>query len=76
MCKELENRFCRCLYFLFFDGSHICRFLPILRPPHRPSESLYIPQNKAVALIISYLYLQIVTSASGNSIGYGKYHCD
>ena len=24
----------------FFEGTHFCRFLPILRPPHRPSESL------------------------------------
>ena len=23
--------------FSFFDGSHICRFLPILRPPPTPS---------------------------------------
>ena len=34
--KELENRFCRCLHFLFLDGTNICRFLPILRPSTVP----------------------------------------
>lgn len=51
--------------FSFFDGSHICRFLPILRPPTVPRSHFRHPKTKAFALIISHLYLQIVTSASG-----------
>ena len=50
--------------FSFFDGSHICRFLPILRPPTVPRSHFRYPKTKAFILIISYLYLQIVTSAS------------
>lgn len=60
--------------FSFFDGSHICRFLPILRPPTVPRSHFSCPKTKIFALIISHLYLQIVTSesesenfASGNS---------
>ena len=49
--------------FSFFDGSHICRFLPILRPPTVPRSHFRHPKTKAFALIISNLYLQIVTSA-------------
>ena len=52
--------------FSFFDGSHICRFLPILRPPTVPWSHFSYPKTKALALIIRYLYLQIVTSASEN----------
>ena len=50
--------------FSFFDGSHICRFLPILRPPTVPRSHFRYPKTKAFILIISHLYLQIVTSAS------------
>ena len=53
--------------FSFFDGSHICRFLPILRPPTVPRSHFRYPKTKVFILIISYLYLQIVTSASENS---------
>ena len=50
--------------FSFFDGSHICRFLPILRPPPTvPRSHFRHPKIKAFALIISHLYLWIVTSA-------------
>ena len=52
----------------FFDGSHICRFLPILRPTIVPRSHFSYPKTKAFALIISHLYLQIVTSASGNEV--------
>ena len=52
---------------IFFDGSHICRFLPILRPPTVPLSHFSYPKTKAFVLIIRYLYLQIVTSASVNS---------
>lgn len=52
--------------FSFFDGSHICRFLPILRPPTVPRSHFRHPKTKAFVLIISYLYLQIVTSASAS----------
>ena len=41
-CKRAKNwkiDFADVCIFIF-DGSHICRFLPILRPPQRPSESL------------------------------------
>lgn len=50
--------------FSFFEGSHICRFLPILRPPTVPRSHFRYPKTNAFILIISYLYLQIVTSAS------------
>ena len=50
--------------FSFFEGSHICRFLPILRPPTVPRSHFSYPKIKAFALIVSHLYLQIVTSAS------------
>lgn len=52
--------------FSFFDGSHICRFLPILRPPTVPRSHFRHPKTKAFVLIISHLYLQIVTSASAS----------
>ena len=50
--------------FSFFDSSHICRFLPILRPPTVHRSHFSYPKTKAFTLIISHLYLQIVTSAS------------
>ena len=52
--------------FSFFEGSHICRFLPILRPSSVPRSHFRHPQRKASALCINDLYLQIVTSASAN----------
>jgi len=52
--------------FSFFDGSHICRFLPILRPSTVPRSHFSYPMIKAFVLIIRYLYLQIVTSAWEN----------
>ena len=52
--------------FSFFEGSHICRFLPILRPSTVPRSHFSYPKTKAFTLIISHLYLQIVTSASEN----------
>ena len=51
--------------FSFFDGSHICRFLPILRPPTVPRSHFSYPKAKLYTQIISHLYLQIVTSAWG-----------
>ena len=50
--------------FSFFEGSHICRFLPILRPSTVPRSHFSYPKTKVFTLIISHLYLQIVTSAS------------
>ena len=58
--------------FSFFDGSHICRFLPILRPPTVPRSHFRHPKTKVFALIISHLYLQIVTSASESRFCVGK----
>ena len=58
--------------FSFFDGSHICRFLPILRPPTVPLSHFSYPKTKAFALVISHLYLQIVTSASESRFCVGK----
>ena len=58
--------------FSFFDGSHICRFLPILRPPTVPRSHFRYLKTKAFVLIISHLYLQIVTSASGSRFCVGK----
>ena len=49
--------------FSFFDGSHICRFLPILRPPTVPRSHFRHPKTKVFVLIISHLYLQILHSA-------------
>jgi|GEM_PF-1894063 len=54
--------------FSFFEGSHICRFLPILRPSTVPRSHFSYPKTKAFTLIIRHLYLQIVTSASENSL--------
>ena len=53
--------------FSFFEGSHICRFLPILRPPTVPRSHFSYPKTKALIQIISHLYLQILHSASENS---------
>ena len=58
--------------FSFFEGSHICRFLPILRPPTVPRSHFRRPKTKAFMLIISYLYLQIVTSAWESRFCIGK----
>ena len=49
--------------FSFFDGSHICRFLPILRPPTVPRSHFRYPKTKAFVLIIIRLYLQIITNS-------------
>ena len=58
--------------FSFFDGSHICRFLYILRPPTVPRSHFSYPKTKALGMIISHLYLQIVTSASESRFCVGK----
>ena len=50
--------------FSFFEGSHICRFLPILRPPTVPRSHFRHPKTKAFVLIIRYLHLQMAISAS------------
>ena len=59
--------------FSFIDGRHICRFLPNLRPPTVPRSHFKCPRTKAFALIISYLYLQTVTSASEIRFCVGKW---
>ena len=58
--------------FSFFDGSHICRFLYILRPPTVPRSHFRYPKTKAFTLIISYLYLQILHFASESRFCVGK----
>ena len=58
--------------FSFFEGSHICRFLPILRPSTVPRSHFSYPKIKEFALIISHLYLQMVTSASESRFCVGK----
>ena len=58
--------------FSFFDGSHICRFLPILRPSTVPRSHFSYSKTKVFELIISHLYLQIVTSASESRFCVGK----
>ena len=50
--------------FSFFDGSHICRFLLILRPLTVPRSHFRYLKTKVLVLIIRYLYLQIVASES------------
>ena len=52
--------------FSFFDGNLICRFLYIFRPSSVPRHSICSPQLEVYTLIVNKLYLQIVTSASGN----------
>ena len=37
--KNWKNDFADVCILFFFDGSHICRFLPILRPPTIPRDS-------------------------------------
>ncbi len=59
------------VYFIF-DGSFICRFLYILRPPTVPRSHFKYPKTNTFILIISHLYLQIVTSASENRFCVGK----
>ena len=59
--------------FSFFGGSHICRFLPILRPPTVPRSHFSYPKAKLYTLIISCLYLQIVTYASESRFCVGKW---
>ena len=58
--------------FSFFEGSHICRFLPILRPPTVPRSHFSYHKTKVFTLITNYLYLQIVTSASESRFCVGK----
>ena len=58
--------------FSFFEGSHICRCLPILRLPTVPRSHFRYPKTKAFMLIINDLYLQIVTSASESRFCVGK----
>ena len=58
--------------FSYFDGSHICRFLPILRLPTVPRSHFRRPKTKASILIINDLYLQILHSASESRFCVGK----
>ena len=79
MCKNMQKSalksvnvqrtgksFLQMFAFSFFDGSHICRFLPFLRPLTVPRSHFRYLKTKVFTLIIRHLYLQIVTSASGN----------
>ena len=58
--------------FSFFDGSHICRFLPILRPSTVPRSHFSYPKTKTFTLIFNDLYLQILDSASESRFCVGK----
>ena len=60
--------------FSFFEGSHICRFLPILRPSTVPRSHFSYPKTKAFTLIISHLYLQVVTSVSESRLCVGRWN--
>jgi len=53
--------------FSFFEGNNICSFLPILRPPNVHRSHFSHPKTKAFILIISYLYLHILHSASASN---------
>ncbi len=64
--QRTGKSFLQMFAFSFFEGSHICRFLPILRPPTVPRSHFSYPKAKLYTQIISHLYLQIVTSAWGN----------
>ena len=59
--------------FSFFDGSHICRFLQILRPPTVSRSHFRHPKTKVFTLIIDHLYLQMITSRSESRFCVGKY---
>lgn len=55
------------VYFIF-DGNFICRFLYIFRPSSVPRSHFSHPKRKVLTLIINHLYLQILHSASENSL--------
>ena len=59
------------VYFIF-EGSHICRCLYIFRPSSVPRHSICSLQLEVYTLIISYLYLQILHSASESRFCVGK----
>ena len=54
--------------FSFFEGSHICRFLPIFRPSSVPRSHFRYPKTKAFVLIIRHLYLQFLHSVSESRV--------
>ena len=60
------------VYFIF-EGSHICRCLYIFRPSSVPRHSICSLQLEVYTLIISYLYLQILHSASESRFCVGKW---
>ena len=70
--QKTGKSFLQFFAFSFFDGSHICRFLHILRPSTIPRHTIYPLLLEKYTLIISYLYLQIVTSASESRFCVGK----
>ena len=70
--QRTEKSILQMFAFSFFDGSHICRFLPILRPPTVPRNHFIYPKTNVYTLIINHLYLQIVTSASESRFCVGK----
>ena len=43
--------------FSFFDGSHICRFLPIFCPSDVPQHNFCPSKNNVISLTITKLYL-------------------
>ena len=70
--QRTGKSFLQMFAFSFFDGSHICRFLPILRLPTVPRSHFRHLKTKAFILIINDLYLQILHSASESRFCVGK----
>jgi hypothetical protein len=60
--QKTGKSFLQMFAFSFFDGSHIYRFLPILRFPTVPRSLFSRPKTKVFTLIINRLYLQTVIS--------------
>ena len=61
--KNWKNDFADVCIF-FFEGTHFCRFLPILRSSTVPRSHFRHPPKKEFILIFNYLYLQTVTYVS------------
>ena len=70
--QRTEKSILQMFAFSFFEGSHICRFLPILCSSTVPQSHFRHPKTKVLVLIIRYLYLQIVTSGSESRFCVGK----
>lgn len=65
--QRTGKSFLQMFAFSFFDGTHICRCLPILCPYGVPPSHSYFSKIAINHLCINNLYLQILDSASGNN---------